>query len=151
MEAAPGLAGMGTERRQLTLAQSSNAFFVYWALRMAGQVHQLRCEEQTARERFEAALALASEQGLAQWLPISRHEWGWVLAGQGQPEEGIAQMRQGIAALRATGAKLGLPRHLARLAEAYGNSAQAEEGLRLLAKALAVMDDTGERRDEAEI
>jgi len=34
---------------------------------------------------------------------------------------------------------------------AYGQSGQAEEGLLLLAEALAVMDDTGERRDEAEL
>src|SRR4029434_6108734 len=55
------------------------------------------------------------------------------------------------AAWRATGAKLALPRLLVRLAEAYGNSGQAGEGLRLLAEALAVMDDTGGRRYEAEL
>ena len=31
---------------------------------------------------------------------------GWALAEQGQGEEGIAQMRQGLAALQATGAEL---------------------------------------------
>jgi predicted ATPase len=133
----------------LTLAQSSHPFRLYWALTMAGQLHQLRREFHAAHERFEAALALASEQGLVQWLPVSLHERGWALAAQGQHEEGMAQMRQGIAALRATGAKLALPRLLVRLAEAYGNSGQAEEGLRPLAEALAVMDDTGGRRDEA--
>jgi predicted ATPase len=118
---------------------------------MAGQLHQLRREVHVAHERFEAALALASEQGLAQWLPISPHERGWALAARGQYEAGMAQMRQGIAALRATGAKLALPRMLVRLAEASGNSGQAEEGLCLLAEALTVMDDTGERRYAAEL
>jgi hypothetical protein len=78
-----------------TLAQSSNPFTLYWALAKAGEIHQLRREVHAAYERFEAALALASEQGLAQWLPISMHEWGWALAVQGQHEEGIAQMRPG--------------------------------------------------------
>ncbi len=32
---------------------------------------------------------------------------GWALAEQGQEEEGIAQMRQGLAAYRATGAERG--------------------------------------------
>ena len=31
---------------------------------------------------------------------------GWALAVQGQGEEGIAQMRQGLAAWRATGAEV---------------------------------------------
>jgi hypothetical protein len=104
----------------LTLAQSSDPFTLYYALHMAGQLHRLCREVHVAHERFEAALALASEQGLAQWLPISMHEWGWVLAAQGQPE-------------------------------AYGNSGQVEEGLCLLAEALAVVDNTGERRDVAEL
>jgi tetratricopeptide (TPR) repeat protein len=116
-----------------TLAQSSDPFTLYWALAKAGELHQLRREVHAAHERFEAALALASEQGLAQWLPISMHEWGWALAVQ------------------ATGVKMALPRLLTKLAEAYGNSGQAEEGLRRLAEALAVMDDTGGRRYEAEL
>ena len=46
-------------------------------------------------------------------------------------------MHQGLAAIQATGQRLSLAAHLARLAEACGHSGQAEEGLRLLAEALA--------------
>src|SRR5262249_26224249 len=64
---------------------------------------------------------------------------------------GIAQMRQNLAALRTIGEAVGRPRLLALLAEAYGKSGQAEEGLRLLAEALVLMDNTGERQDAAEV
>ena len=37
------------------------------------------------------------------------------------------------------------------LAEAYGQGGQAEEGLRVLTEALAIMEHTGERRHEAEL
>jgi predicted ATPase len=60
-------------------------------------------------------------------------------------------MRQGLAAIRAMGQKLSLPAYLARLAEACGNSGQAEEGLRLLVEALGHVDHTGERYYEAEV
>src|SRR5437016_6309767 len=40
---------------------------------------------------------------------------------------------------------------LARLAEEYGQAGQVDEGLSLLAEALALVDATGERRDEAEL
>ena len=79
------------------------------------------------------------------------HQRGWVLAAQGRSAEGIAQMREGLSTLQATGAELAQPRLLAWLAEAYGHEGQAETGLRVVAEALAVAHRTGERRDEAEI
>ena len=142
---------MQRSHEALSLAQSLDPFSVYFALQMAGQVHELRREVQAAHERFEAALALATEHGFVEWLPITMNQRGWTLAAQGHYEAGIAQMRQGIAALQATQTRMGLPRLLARLAEAYGNSGQVEAGLGVLAEALAVVETTGERRDEAEL
>jgi len=43
---------------------------------------------------------------------------GWSQAEQQPSEDGIAQMRQALAAYRATGAEMGRPSHLALLAEA---------------------------------
>ena len=74
-------------------------------------------------------MALSSEQGFAHWLAQGTIVRGWALAEQGQEEEGIAQMRQGLAAHQATGAELGRPCFLALLAEAYGKVGQVEEGL----------------------
>ena len=62
---------------------------------------------------------------------------------QGQEEEGIQQIQQGLAALRAKGMELRRPYHLALLAEAYGKTGQVEEGLTALAEALAVVDKNG--------
>jgi len=56
-----------------------------------------------------------------------------------------------MAAWRATGAEALRPYYLALLAEASGKSGQVEEGLHLLAEALAVAKDTGECRWDAEI
>jgi predicted ATPase len=52
----------------------------------------------------------------------------------------MAEMRQGLAARRAMGARQAEAEYLARLGEAYGRIGQVEEGLRLLTEALAVMD-----------
>ena len=60
-------------------------------------------------------------------------------------------MRQGLTAYRATGAEVWQPYFLALLAEAYGERGQAEEGLRVLAEALALIDKTEERFYEAEL
>ena len=76
---------------------------------------------------------------------------GWALVEQGQGEEGIAQMREGLTSWRATGSELGLPYFLALLAEAYGKVGQAEEGFKVLAEALAVVNSSAERWYEAEL
>jgi predicted ATPase len=60
-------------------------------------------------------------------------------------------MRQSLDAYRATGAKLWEPHWLALLAEAYGETGQIQEGLTLLAEALALINDTGEQYYEAEL
>jgi predicted ATPase len=59
-------------------------------------------------------------------------------------------MRQGLPAHQATGAEAHRG-YLALLAEAYGKGGQAEEGLTILAEALAAVEKTGGRGYEAEM
>lgn len=96
-------------------------------------------------------MALAGDQGLPQWLTLGTILRGWALATQGQAEEGIAQIRQALAAWRAMGAGLAVSHWLVLLAEAYGHAGQAEEGLHLLAEARAHVDCTGERHYAGEV
>ena len=63
----------------------------------------------------------------------------------------MAQMQQGLAAWRAAGAAAFRPYGLALLAEAYAQVGRCEEGLTLLAEALALTNDREERRWEAEL
>jgi predicted ATPase len=136
----------------LTLAQElSHPFSLAFALAFAAWLHQLRREGQAAQEWAEAAIALATDQGFPFWESWGTVLRGWALAEQGQSAEGIAQMGQGIAAWRATGAELQRPYYLALLAEAYGKAGQAEEGLSVLAEALTAVHKTGERQYEAEL
>ena len=108
-----------SSQEALTLAgEVAHPFSLALALIFAALVHQLRREEQLAQERAEAVIALATEQGFAQLLAQGTVLWGWALAMQGQGAAGLEQLRQGLAAYRATGAELERPYHLAQLAEA---------------------------------
>jgi predicted ATPase len=111
----------------------------------------LRREGPRAGELAEAGVALATEQGFPYGVAYGTVARGGALAAQGQVEEGIAQMQQSLAALRAIGTVQGQPRQLAVLAEAYGRAGQVEEGLAVLTEALALVDKTGERYYEAEL
>ena len=96
-------------------------------------------------------MTLSREQDFAFYLAMGTILRGWALSEQGQGKEGIARMRQGIAAHRATGAELVQSYFLALLAEGYGKVGQIEEGLTVLAEALDVVNKNGERFYEAEL
>jgi predicted ATPase len=114
-------------------------------------LHHHRREEHGAKEQAEAAITLSTEHGFAQRVAMGTMLRGWALVEQGQGEEGIAKIRQGLAAYRATGAELMRPYFLALLAEAYGKVGEAEQGLAALVEALAQIEKTGERWYEAEL
>jgi predicted ATPase len=136
----------------LTLAQElTHPFSLGFALSMAAVIHQFVREAQAVQERAEALMTLSTEQGFPYYLAFGTILRGWALTAQGEAVEGIAQMRQGLVAYRATGAELHRPHFLSLLAEAEGEVRQPEEGLMVLVEALAIVDNTGERNWEAEV
>ena len=136
----------------LALAQQlAHPHSLILALYCGGRVHQFRREGQAALERAQALFAVAREQALPHWVASGTILRGWALAEQVQVTEGVAQMREGLAARQATGAELGRPYYLAQLAEAYGKGGRAEEGLDVVAEVLTVVNQQGERWGEAEL
>ncbi|MBI3246228.1 MAG: AAA family ATPase [Deltaproteobacteria bacterium] len=137
----------------LTLArQLSHSFSLGVALFYGATVwHHYDRHEQTTSQWAEETVTLSTEQGFPFWLAGGIVLRGAELAHQRQSEAGIEQIRQGLAAFRATGAEIFRPYFLALLAEAYGVAGQAEEGLAVLTEALEAVDKTGERFYEAEL
>ena len=136
----------------LTLAQElSHPYSLAFALDYAAMLHQFRREAHAARAQAEAAVTLCIEHGFPYYLAWATIIRGWALTEQGQDAEGLAQMRQGLADLRATGAEIRLPLYLALLAEAYGKVGQSADGLTLLEEALAQAQRKGEYWQDAEL
>ena len=135
----------------LTLAyELSHPYSLGFALTASAIVHHLRREVRPVQEQ-RALIALATEQGFPLYLAQERIRRGWALAVQGQIEEGISQIRQGLDALRATGLEVWRPFWASLLVEAYGKGEQVEEGLTVLAEALATVNRSEERMYEAEL
>jgi adenylate cyclase len=88
---------LGRIPEALTLAQElSYPPILATALGAAAMVHQHRREGQLTQERAEALVALSSEHGFPEWLAAGTIGRGWALAEQGQGEEGITQIHQGL-------------------------------------------------------
>jgi predicted ATPase/class 3 adenylate cyclase len=136
----------------LALAHAlSHPFSLAWAQCWAAMVSQLRRDVPAVHEQAEAAVALATEQGFPLWAAQGTSFRGWALAMQGQGEEGIAQVHQGIAACRATGMALYVPYFCAVLADVSAHLGHTADGLRALAEAHTLVEQHEERWWEAEV
>ena len=112
------------------------------ALCFAAMFHQFRREALVVQELAEATIRLATEQGMAQRMAVGTFLQGWAMVVQGRGEDGLVQMRQGLANHRATGTLLDLPWYLGVLADACKHTGRVEEGLEILAEAQVATDAT---------
>jgi predicted ATPase/class 3 adenylate cyclase/DNA-binding winged helix-turn-helix (wHTH) protein len=131
--------------------QSAHPFSLGFALTSAAVFHQCRREGRTARERAEAAIILATERGFPFWRAFGLILHGWALAHQGQAQEGLEQIQQGLTAWRTIGAEQLRSYFLGLLAEAYGAMGSPAAGLMAIREALTLVDKTGERWYEPEL
>jgi class 3 adenylate cyclase/predicted ATPase len=121
------------------------------ALHLGCLFHQLRGERALVGERSAALVELATEQGFPHFVGTGTFFRGWAMAAGGAVEQGIAEMRNGLAAKRATGAEVKVPYYLGLLGAAETAAGQLERALLLLADALETVRRTGERWFEAEL
>jgi tetratricopeptide (TPR) repeat protein len=103
-----------TEEALSRAQELSYPFDLAYALSMAAELHQFRQEGPLTQARAEALMALSTEQGFAAWRAQGLYLWGWALTQRGEVEEGMGQMREGLAAWQATGAAIGRTAVMAR-------------------------------------
>jgi predicted ATPase/class 3 adenylate cyclase len=112
---------------------------------------QMRRERPEARERADALIHLATEQGAPHFLGAGIVIRGWTLAESDGLETAISQMRDGLALWQSTGAGFLGPFFLSLLAEAEARRGSADAGLAIVSEALRCVAETGERWFEAEL
>jgi class 3 adenylate cyclase/predicted ATPase len=122
-----------------------------FALVFVSVVERFRRDRQDVYDHAVAAVTLSSEQGFPSWLALGTFLRGWALTGLGQREEGMIQIRQGLAGWRALGTELFVPYFLTHLAEEYGALNRVDEGLDALKEGWEAMERTGEHWWEAEM
>jgi predicted ATPase len=121
-----------------------------YTMLIAALLHQRRGDVDAVRKWADAAVILATEYAFPHWLALGTMYAGWALAAQGRVTEGMAQIQQGLAGYRGAGVGIGVIRWLGLLAEVYGRSGRATEGLTLLPEAFAALHN-GHRNHEAEL
>jgi predicted ATPase len=111
----------------------------------------LRREPKEAQEIAQSMIKLSNEQTLPMVEAHGTMLGGWALAELGRPEEGIVQMRRGLAEFMATGAEIYTPLFLALLAEGYQRCGKFEECLKVLNDAFDVVHRNGDDAWKSEL
>lgn len=132
-------------QESLLLAQAqSHPFSLTWTIYRAAEIHLARQEWSLAQERAEAVITLATEYGFLQWQAMGVMLRGAAQVAQGQEEEGLIQLQQGLAIYQDTGAEAGRPFYLALLAKAYWQAGQYDKGYCTLDEALHIAHKNGQ-------
>lgn len=120
--------------------------------RVWGCIYFQICRD-AARASAEAseAMELADAHGFPLYRAAGSVILGWTLARTGRAEEGVADLRKGVADYAATGAVMWSPYFLGLLAEAVGWASGADAGLAVLEEALLQVDRTGIRWVESDL
>jgi predicted ATPase len=135
----------------VALAQAlSHPFGLAWAEIFIDVLRLLRRETRATQENAEALMALSAEHGLTDFLAFATILRGWAMAGQDHNEVGVANIRQGLAATRATGAEILSAYFLCLLGEACMATGQLDDALSALTEALDAAEENENRFYEAE-
>ena len=126
-------------------------YSVAFGFTVAAFLRQYLGDPSAARALAEEAVVISEAHGLAFIGAMASMFEGWARTREGELDEGMAQMRRGLAAQLATGAELARPYWLWLLAEVCQRTGAAREGLALLDDADATVEHTHDRYWEAEI
>ena len=131
--------------------EQSHPFTLSITLATVALLQQMRRDGEAPLEHMQASMVLATEHGFPYLRTVGTVLQGWALTRGGQVAEGMVQMRQGLAELRAMGAEVLRPYLLALLAEVCGRSGQIEAGLGVLEEALVTAENHTEGFNEADL
>ncbi|MCP4538324.1 MAG: AAA family ATPase [Chloroflexi bacterium] len=127
-------------------------FGLGFALGIAGCVVHLRCGKyDVALEEAETLLELWAEHGFALYQAWGKCVKGRALTELGRTEEGLSTLREGVVACKSVGILASHTQQLANFAKACASAGQIEEGLSVIAEALALVEEADERHFEADL
>jgi predicted ATPase len=149
-----GYLSQGRARTTEALSEARDLEHVYTlanSLSFAGWIAWAANSPHEAQRRAQELSGLCDEHGFPHWHGWGLWHHGWPLIALGRTQEGITLVRDGLSAIRATGAVTHTPLALLTLADGCTKLGQMTEGLRYLTEAAQIIEDTDERSAEAHL
>jgi predicted ATPase/transcriptional regulator with XRE-family HTH domain len=145
---------LASSEAALRLARTAGETHLYslaYGLVWIATLHQFRRELPSVQDLAQENCTLCETQNFQYPLAKAQCHHGWALVGQGQVQEGVEQIQQGLARLQSTQGRWESSYFMGLLAEVYAKAGQPQEGLDVLAEAMAMVAETAEHFWEAEL
>ncbi|WP_353266510.1 adenylate/guanylate cyclase domain-containing protein [Gemmatimonas sp.] len=136
--------------RALSVA-SGHPYSMSWSHTWGGVVELLTGDVDVLEPSLQLGAAVAGEHGYAYVAAMAHTLHGWLRGERGDLVDGLTELREGLAAFRATGAEIAVPFFQGLEAELLLRDGRADEALVVLAAAQHQVTHWGERWTEAEV
>ena len=137
-------------RRSLELAEHlRNPLAVAWARFFTAALHVFLREPRQSLEHVDPLIALSTLYRFPLFVGLATIVRGAALSEDGRREEGLAELRKGLALYRATGQRVSHRLYLCWLAQAYAGAGAIADATATVGEALAMSSD--ERLFEPEL
>jgi predicted ATPase len=131
--------------QSLRLARDvSHPFSLAIALDYAAMLSVFREDAELARARAEESSAICRKYGFVYYFAWAEMLAGWAMGASGDAPAGLARLRAGLDAFRATGAELRLPFYYGLLAEVSGFDGRPGDALASVSSGFAFQSKNGE-------
>jgi predicted ATPase len=131
--------------------QSNHPLTLVYALTHIGLMAVSGRRATEVEELMSEIIAVSEEQGFRLFLAWALMLEGWTMAQRRQGKDAVDRIRNGLDMSRATGSRAQEPIFLGLLAEALALANATEEGLAVLAEALAIAQSSGAKGNDAEL
>jgi len=142
-----GSLDQATAQNDRALAKARDAgdpFGMAIALNYAAMLHVFQRESKPALALAEESVALCREHHFVYYQSMGGILAGWARAAAGDAERGVAQIREGLDSLKATGAELRLPFYHGLMAEACAMTGRSGDAMAHISNAFAFQSKNGE-------
>jgi tetratricopeptide (TPR) repeat protein len=125
----------------------TDSYSLAFAIMYCAGVHQMRGEPEKVLELSSRAMAIADkpEHRYAEMFRWSATRHGWAIAKMGRPEEGIAEMRESLAANKSSGSEAARAHFLSLMAAVLLQFDRCSEALDAVEETLATIASNGSR------
>ena len=146
----PDQAQLRIDEAQSHAQERAHPLSLAGGLMFASWHHTYRRESTLVLKKAKQGIALATEQRFPFWAAALMMYRGWALAAQGQSEEGLADLAQGMADLEATGARNNV-NFLTLLADEQQKAGLTAEAAATITRAVERVKSTGQNLHDAEL
>jgi class 3 adenylate cyclase/predicted ATPase len=131
-----------------SLSHHGSLLHAYW---LACEVHYLRRDTAALSSLADEMLSFVSNHGSLISVANATIYQGWAQIAGGNIEDGVSRLRDGLLCWRRSGSKYMAPFRLARVADGLLLAGKTDEAKEVLAEAVLIAQDTGERWSTPEI